>query len=106
MNWLGYDVQEWVAVITIVGGAISLVVWIVKETITKPSNLQNKLLNRSINELSRQLETFAVEMKQERKSIYKKLEEHDRRLDSHDRRLDRHHEKIKTTILKEKRYYD
>ena len=95
MNVLGFDVTEWLAVVSIISLAISAIIWLVNNLITKPTDYRNEMLNDNIKGLTSQLEQFTAEMKADRKAIYKKLDEHDRRLDHHDRRLGRHHERMK-----------
>ncbi|PIO79996.1 hypothetical protein BSQ39_12970 [Loigolactobacillus backii] len=87
--FFGLSWAELGAIVVIIATLMGLFIWLTNVAITKPMQFSNKLLQNSIDQLTKQVEGIGSNAA----LVHK---EHDRRLDNHDVHLMKHDEEIKT----------
>lgn len=93
--FFGLTWSELSAIVGVIVILVTFFVWLMHVAVTKPMEVSNQSLRRSIDQLSQQVNglgsTAAL--------VHK---EHDKRLDKHDVHLARHDEEIKTLFSRQK----
>lgn len=92
-SFMGYRLGEWVSITTLILFLAGIIIWLVKVTIVNPSNLANRALKQSIDQLSSKVDGIGS-------NADRVHEEHDRRLDNHETRITVNEQEIND--LKEK----
>lgn len=87
--FFGLTWDELASIITIVGVLIGFFAYLMRVSVTKPMEWSNKALQKSIDQLTKQVKGIGSNAE----TVHK---EHDRRLDQHDVHLMKHDEEIKT----------
>lgn len=93
--FLGLSWSELSAIVGIIVVLIGLFIWLANIAITKPMQWSNKLLQNSIDQLTKQVEGIGSNAE----NVHR---EHDRRLNDQDKHLTRHDEEIKTLFKNQK----